>query len=92
MAIQIQFRRGTTAEWTAANPVLAVGELGLDTTLGYFKVGDGATAWNSLGYSNVPIPSQSGNNGKYLTTNGTTASWASVTTDPTPTVFMLMGA
>lgn len=40
----------------------------------------------------VSLPSQTGNSGKYLTTDGTTASWASVTTDPTPTVFLLMGA
>jgi hypothetical protein len=38
------------------------------------------------------LPSQSGNAGKYLTTNGTAASWATITTDPTTTVFMLMGA
>lgn len=38
------------------------------------------------------LPSQTGNNGKYLTTNGTTASWSTIVTDPTPSVFMLMGA
>lgn len=38
------------------------------------------------------LPSQTGNGGKYLTTNGSTASWATITTDPTPTVFLLMGA
>ena len=38
------------------------------------------------------LPSQSGNAGKYLTTDGSTASWATITTDPTTTVFMLMGA
>jgi hypothetical protein len=38
------------------------------------------------------LPSQTGNSGKYLTTNGTAASWASIVTDPTPSVFMLMGA
>jgi hypothetical protein len=27
-----------------------------------------------------------------LTTNGTAAAWASIVTDPTPSVFMLMGA
>lgn len=37
------------------------------------------------------VPSQSGNGGKYLTTDGSTASWAAITTDPTPTVFMLGG-
>lgn len=44
-------RRGTTSEWNAANPVLASGEPGLDTTLGVLKVGDGATAWQSLAMS-----------------------------------------
>jgi hypothetical protein len=38
------------------------------------------------------LPSQTGNSGKYLTTDGTTASWESIVTDPTPSVFMLMGA
>jgi hypothetical protein len=38
------------------------------------------------------LPSQTGNAGKYLTTNGSTASWATITTDPTTTVLMLMGA
>jgi hypothetical protein len=38
------------------------------------------------------LPSQTGNSGKYLTTNGTAAAWASIVTDPTPSVFMLMGA
>jgi len=37
------------------------------------------------------LPSQTGNNGKYLTTDGTTASWAVITTDPTPTALMLGG-
>ena len=38
------------------------------------------------------IPSQTGNSGKYLTTDGSTTSWGAITTDPTPTVFLLMGA
>jgi hypothetical protein len=41
-------RRGTSSEWAAANPVLASGEPGLDTTLGVFKIGDGSTPWLSL--------------------------------------------
>lgn len=41
-------RRGTTAQWSSDNPVLASGEWGLDTTLGKVKIGDGATAWTSL--------------------------------------------
>ena len=38
------------------------------------------------------LPSQTGNSGKYLTTNGTAASWSTIVTDPTPSIFMLMGA
>ena len=48
MAVKFQFRRDTTANWSAANPVLAEGEPGYDTTLKIWKVGDGVTAWNSL--------------------------------------------
>lgn len=38
------------------------------------------------------LPSQTGNSGKYLTTNGSTATWSTIVTDPTPSIFMLMGA
>ena len=49
----VQFRRGTTALWTSANPVLSSAEIGVDTSIGSFKVGDGTTAWNSLPYANA---------------------------------------
>lgn len=45
---KIQFRRGAAAEWSAANPVLGVGEPGYDTTSDILKVGDGITVWSSL--------------------------------------------
>lgn len=38
-----------------------------------------------------PLPSQTGNSGKYLTTDGTNASWGSLAQD-TPHPFILMGA
>ena len=50
MAVKIQMRRDTAAAWTAANPVLAAGEMGLETDTTYYKIGDGSTAWNSLAY------------------------------------------
>lgn len=43
-------RRGTAAQWTAANPVLGVGELGFETDTKKSKRGDGTTAWNALSY------------------------------------------
>ena len=51
MSVRIQFRRGTAAEWTAINPVLAEGELGLETNTSLIKIGDGVTAWTSLSYA-----------------------------------------
>lgn len=50
MAQRIQFRRGTAATWTSANPILAAGELGYETDTGDFKIGDGTTAWTGLSY------------------------------------------
>lgn len=46
--LQIQVRRDTKANWTAANPVPAAGEWCYDTTSGEIKIGDGVTAWVSL--------------------------------------------
>ncbi len=43
----IKVRRGTASDWTA-NPTLAEGEPGFDTTNNILKIGDGSTAWNSL--------------------------------------------
>lgn len=51
MPIRIVLRHGTAAEWTAANPVLALGEPGVESDTKKFKIGDGTTAWSSLTYS-----------------------------------------
>jgi hypothetical protein len=53
MAVRIQFRRGTAAEWTSANPVMAAGELGYETDTAKTKVGDGSTVWTALVYAGV---------------------------------------
>ena len=47
----IKLRRGTAAQWTAANPVLSAGEMGIETDTNRSKYGDGTTAWASLSYS-----------------------------------------
>lgn len=52
----IQFRRGTSAQWTSTNPTLAQGELGIELDTNKFKIGDGATAWNSMMYGFTPGP------------------------------------
>lgn len=48
MSVTIQLRRGTAAAWSSANPVLAVGEIGLVTDDLTYKIGDGVTTWNAL--------------------------------------------
>ena len=53
MAQQIQFRRGTSAEWASANPILAQGEIGINLDGNRFKVGTGLTSWNYLDYTAV---------------------------------------
>lgn len=53
MAVQIQLRRDTAANWTSANPTLALGEFGMETDSMLYKIGDGATAWNSLSYAEL---------------------------------------
>lgn len=53
MAVQIQLRNDTAANWTTENPTLAAGEVGVETDTGSVKVGDGTTAWTSLGYFGV---------------------------------------
>lgn len=50
MAVQIQVRRDTAANWTSNDPTIASGEIGLETDTGKVKIGDGSTAWTSLKY------------------------------------------
>jgi len=84
---QIQFYNGSA--WA-----------GLDGDISGVTAGTGLTGGGTSGAVTLSldttsvyvVPSQSGASGKYLTSNGTTASWATITTDPTPTVFLLMGA
>lgn len=47
---QLKLRSDTSANWTAVNPVLALGEPGYETDTLRFKIGNGSTAWNSLVY------------------------------------------
>lgn len=51
MAELIQLRRGTAANWTAADTLLAQGELGIELDTGRWKIGDGSSAWVALPYA-----------------------------------------
>ena len=50
MAIKLQIRRGTAANWTSSNPTLLEGEIGYETDTGNWKVGTGGVAWQDLAY------------------------------------------
>lgn len=80
MAYHIQIRNGTASSWTSTNPILSSNEPGIETDTGRFKIGDGSTAWNSLGYSETQggtqtIPYRSygdGSDGNVTISSGTT--------------------
>jgi hypothetical protein len=83
---QIQSYDGSA--WIASGDVF-----GVTAGTGLSGGGTSGTVTVSLDTSSVyVVPSQSGASGKFLTSNGTAASWEAVVTDPTPTVFLLMGA
>ena len=85
----IQLRQGIASNWTSVNPILDIGEKGLETDTLKEKVGDGVTAWNSLAYWNegggvvegdratitnvIPITNIAGSNYNFNTANGETA-------------------
>jgi len=71
MAQQIQIRRDTASNWTSVNPTLAVGEYGYETDTDKLKLGDGSTAWNSLGYMLAPVLISSPISGEVLKYDGT---------------------
>lgn len=47
---RLRLRRDTASAWTAANPVLLLGEVGIETDTRNFKVGNGSSAWSALSY------------------------------------------
>jgi hypothetical protein len=46
----MQQRKGTAAQWTAANPILNAGEIGWESDTNKFKIGDGTNHWADLDY------------------------------------------
>mgnify|MGYP000850640853 CR=1 FL=1 len=83
-ALQKQ-RRDTAANWTAEDPTLLAGEIGIESDTGYWKVGDGSTAWTSLAYV-------SGLGGKVGVPDGTAAAPAIYFADDTNTGIYSPGA
>jgi len=47
---RFKLRNGSAALWTAENPILLEGEVGLETDTRKYKVGNGVSAWSALPY------------------------------------------
>ena len=54
--IQLQFRRGNASQWTIADPILADGELAIESDTSKFKIGNGIAVWNQLPYGGLVGP------------------------------------
>ena len=82
MATRMQQRRGTAAQWTAANPILAAGEIGFETDTSKFKMGNGSSTWTALQYfaNASELSALIGGAGTFLDTLGELA--AAIDDDP----------
>lgn len=47
----IIMRNDTAENWSTKKPILAKGEFGVENDTNKFKIGDGVTAWDELGYA-----------------------------------------
>lgn len=50
----IILRNDTSTNWSANNPVLKMGEVGVETDTHFSKTGDGTSHWNDLQYNIIP--------------------------------------
>lgn len=60
MAVQIQLRGGTLAEWTLGNPIIAHREMVLETDTDKFKIGNGVDNYLDLPYGGLVGPEGAG--------------------------------
>lgn len=67
----IRLRRGTAAQWSSANPVLAAGEMGVESDTRKFKFGNGTSPWTSLAYGVGSVAAE-----------GITVEWTDITNKP----------
>lgn len=61
--VRTRQRRGTSAQWESANPILEAGEIGFESDTTNLKVGDGTTRWINLPYVAEGAPGPQGDQG-----------------------------
>lgn len=74
---------GSTGLTTSGGPVTGSGTITLGGTLAIANGGTGETSASAA--INALVPAQTGNSGKFLSTNGTAVSWETVVTTPAGT-------
>ena len=83
----IQHRRDTSVNWTSTNPILAEGEIGVETNTNKFKIGDGTTSWINLSYQGIEtsaldnltdVTITSSANGDILAYDSSSSQWKNV--------------
>lgn len=88
----LQHYTNTATNFTSTNPILLVGQLGIETddllTAPKYKIGDGVTAWNTLPYNSSGGGGLSGltTNKVLKATSATTAGDSNITDDGTNVV------
>ena len=84
----IQNRRDTASNWTSVNPILASGEIGVETNTNKFKIGNGTSIWTDLAYqggsastldSLTDVSITGAANGDILVYDSTTSLWKNST-------------
>ncbi len=82
MTTIIKLRRDTAANWTSIDPVLALGEPGVETDTLKMKIGDGVSLWSELDYT-------SSENSVYADSAGSATTAGTVTTNAQPNITSL---
>ena len=59
MATRIQLRRDISTNWISNNPILAEGEIGIETDTNKLKIGNGISTWNILNYYGATLSKHS---------------------------------
>jgi hypothetical protein len=75
MAVKLQFRRDTAANWESENTILSEGELGLDTTNERFKIGNGVDGWNAIDFAQYTTKAETFSTTTTLAGSDGTSDW-----------------